>query len=572
MVKKFSAILIAICVVFTMFTSISFAAAEEFEVTCSVDYDNSVISFEVTTPARYRQHITVTLITGDTTSDVVRVEEVHADNKGYAKGSFQMTESDPAGTYTIKASGAGYLASVCDDTIDVYYETYGDIYNAGGTLEKFNNATVSNVGALLLEKKGMFLYDFEEGSDYDENTGIIHTMFIAIRTEDYEGEYVNFTEVQDTMTTISAIREIAKATSHESVRALCEKSAELFQIDTEHADYKTHEAEIYKILISLFNEKAPETLSQMRDYLQRAIAIAKLNRVDAAAATDVIRTYGDVLGIDVSEYNSFIAEYDEVKFNYAFVGMNYTTATQVVKAYEDRKDNPPAKAEKPSDGIGGGSGGGSGGGGGGGSFGGGSKEPVTPYPSIEITGKEEENSTINETLTDISSEHWAYESVKTLSNAGVINGFEDGTFRPEEAVTREQFIKMLVGAFNMTADGAECSYSDVPKDAWYYSFVAIATEKGITKGYGDIFGTGASITREDAAVMIYRIIEAAQAEADNFSDDSEIADYAKDAVYALAGNGVINGMGDGSFAPKANLTRAQAAKIIYTALKYNVAK
>ena len=570
MVKKFSAILIAICVVFTMFASMGVsAAAEDFEVTYSVDYDSSVISFEVTTPARYRQLITVTLITGNTTEDVVRVEEVHADNKGYAKGSFQMTENDPAGTYTIKASGAGYLADVCDDTIDVYYETYGDIYDEGGTLEKFNNATVSNVGALLLEKKGMFLYDFE-GGDYAENSDIVDNMFIAIRTEDYEGEFDNFTDVQDTMTTISVIREVAVATSAESVRALCEKSAALFLIDTEHADYKTHEEAIYKVLISLFNEKNPETLAQMRDYLQRAIAIAKLNRVDAAAATDVIRTYGDVLGIDVSEYNSYIAEYDEVKFNYAFVGMNYTTATQVVKAYEARKQNPPAKTEKPSDGFGGGGGGG--GGLGGGSLGGGVKEPETPYDSIEITGKEEENENIKETLTDINDSHWAYAAVKTLSNAGVINGFEDGTFRPEDKVTREQFIKMLVGAFNMTSDNAVCNYSDVPTDAWYYASVAIATEKGITNGYGNVFGTGTSITREDAAVMIYRIIAAEQKDAESFADDSAISSYAKDAVYALYANGVVSGMGDGTFAPKANLTRAQAAQIIFTALKYNVAK
>ncbi len=566
MVKKFSAILIALCVMCTMFASFGVSAADEFEVTYSVDYDSSVISFEVTTPARYRQLITVTLITGDTPENVVRVEEVHADNKGYAKGSFQMTENDAAGTYTIKASGAGYLADVSDDSIEVYYETYSDIYDAGGTLEKFNSATESTIGALLLEKKGMFLYDFEEGSDYDENSDIIHNMFVAIRTEDYAGEFSNFTDVQDTMTTIRAIREIAVATSHESVRQLCEKSAALFMIDTEHADYKTHEAEIYKVLISLFREKAPETLAQMRDYIERAIAIAKLNRVDAAAATDVIRTYGDVLGIDVSEYNSYIAEYDEVQFNYAFVGMNYTLASQVVSAYEARKENPPAKTEKPTDGIGGG------GGGGGGSLGGGSKEPETPYDSIEITGKEEENTNIEETLKDMSSEHWAYEAVKTLSNAGVINGFEDGTFRPEDAVTREQFIKMLVSAFNMISENAECNYSDVPKDAWYYASVAIATEKGITKGYGSAFGTGTSITREDAAVMIYRIIEAQAAEADSFSDDSLISSYAKDAVYALAGNGVINGMGDGTFAPKSNLTRAQAAQIIFTALKYNVAK
>lgn len=558
MVKKFSAILIAICVVFTMFASMGVsAAAEDFEVTCSVDYDSSVISFEVWTPARYRQHITVTLITGDTTNDVMRVEEVHADNKGYAKGSFQMTGDDPAGTYTIKASGAGYLAADCDDTIDVYYETYSDIYDAGGTLEKFNSATVSNVGALLLEKKGMFLYDFE-GGDYAENSDIVDNMFIAIRTEDYEGKFNNFTDVQDTMTTISVIREVAVATSAESVRALCEKSASLFRIDPEHADYKTHEEAIYKILISLFNEKSPETLAQMRDYLQRAIAIAKLNRVDPAAATDVVRKYGEVLGIDVSEYNSYIAEYDEIKFNNAFVGMNYKLATEVISAYEAIKKNPPKKAEKPSDGFDDGPSS--------------PKEPAKPYPSIEVTGKEEENSNINETLTDMSDDHWAYAAVKTLNNAGVINGFEDGTFRPEDKVTREQFIKMLVGAFNMTSDNAVCNYSDVPLDAWYYASVAIATEKGITKGYGNVFGTGTSITREDAAVMIYRIIEAAQKDADAFTDDSAISSYAKDAVYALYGNGVVSGMGDGTFAPKANLTRAQAAQIIFTALEYNVAK
>lgn len=563
MVKKFSAILIALCVVLTMFASFSVAAADtEFVLTYSVDYDNSTISYEIQTPARYRQHITVALMMGDQPDNVVRIDEVRADNKGYAKGFLQMTEGDSNGTYVLSASGAGYLSDVSYDEIEVYYETYDSVYAEDGTLDKFNAATEGDLTALFAEKKAMFLYDFEEGSDYADNKTVIHKMFVAIRTVDYEGEFTDFNKVQDAMMAIRSMREITLATSDAEVRALCEKNAALLGVDKEHEDYKGFEDAIYKVLRALFKEKEPMTISDMKDYIQRSMAIAKLNRVDAKAATDVIRTYGEVLGIDVSEYNSYIKEYNEEKFNYAFVGMNYTTATQVVKAYEDRKKNPPAKTEKPSDGTGGGPGG--------------SpnplKKPETPYNSIEITGKKEENNNVQETLTDITSEHWAYEAVKTLGNAGVINGFEDGTFRPEEAVTREQFIKMLVGAFNMTADGASCSYSDVPADSWYYSFVAIATEKGITKGYGNVFGTGTSITREDAAVMIYRIIEAAEAEAESFSDDSAISSYAKDAVYALAGNGVINGMGDGSFAPKAILTRAQAAQIIFTALKYNVAK
>ena len=562
MVKKFSALLIALCVVFTMFAGISVSAADQFECTYRVDYENSVIYYEITTPARYRQLITVTLSNGDTHDNVVRVDEVRADINGKASGSFQMTTGDDMGTYVLKASGAGYLQNVSNDSDDVYYENHDDIYKEGGTLDRFNSATVDTIGDLLLEKKGMFDYDFGADSDYEKNSALIQSMFIAIRTDDYAGVFDTFTEVLNTMNTVSAIREFSFMTSPALAEEVCENMASLLGIDLEDEDYKGYEKGIYTVFLPNFKDEPSKSIAELKKCLQQSIGIAKLNRVDAEEATDVVREYGELIGIDVSEYEEKIVEYDETQFNYAFVGMNYTTAKQVVAGYEERKQNPPTKAEKPSDGTGGGPGGGPSG----------SKKPETPYNTIEITGKEEENTNIQETLTDMSSEHWAYEAVKTLGNAGVINGFEDGTFRPEDVVTREQFIKMLVAAFEMKADSATCSYSDVPKAAWYYESVAIATEKGITKGYGNTFGTGTSITREDAAVMIYRIIEAAQAEAEAFSDDSVISSYAKDAVYALAGNGVINGMGDGSFAPKASLTRAQAAKIIFTALKYKVAK
>ena len=177
-------------------------------------------------------------------------------------------------------------------------------------------------------------------------------------------------------------------------------------------------------------------------------------------------------------------------------------------------------------------------------------------------------------LTDIGSEHWAYESVKILFDTKVISGYPDGSFKPENSVTREQFVKMLVMAFEMTGD-TEVNYSDVPKNAWYYETVKIATANNVTQGYGKNFGVGANITREDAAVMIYRIIEESSETTEEiklFDDDGSISSYAKDAVYGLSNIGVINGMGDGSFAPRANLTRAQAAKIICTALQHKLLK
>ena len=104
------------------------------------------------------------------------------------------------------------------------------------------------------------------------------------------------------------------------------------------------------------------------------------------------------------------------------------------------------------------------------------------------------------------------------------------------------------------------------EDAWYYGYVASLCEKGIITGYGKSFGTGDLITREDMAVMALRALnakgESLNFESDEFSDDGAISDYAKTAVYSLKNAGIINGMGDGSFAPKFNSTRAQAAKII----------
>lgn len=85
-----------------------------------------------------------------------------------------------------------------------------------------------------------------------------------------------------------------------------------------------------------------------------------------------------------------------------------------------------------------------------------------------------------------------------------------------------------------------------------------------------MFGIGSNITREDMAVIAYRtavvcgLMEDGERESEFvFEDDAQISDYAKTAVYRLAEEEIINGVGDDYFAPKSNLTRAQAAKIIY---------
>ena len=115
-------------------------------------------------------------------------------------------------------------------------------------------------------------------------------------------------------------------------------------------------------------------------------------------------------------------------------------------------------------------------------------------------------------------------------------------------------------------------FTDIPEGDWSVQYVASAKAAGFVNGIGEgKFGYGASITREDMAVMIYNVMKANGVNFDNaktdFADYDQISDYAKEAVSALAAKGIINGVGDNMFAPKATATRAQAALLVYAITK-----
>ena len=199
------------------------------------------------------------------------------------------------------------------------------------------------------------------------------------------------------------------------------------------------------------------------------------------------------------------------------------------------------------------------GGGGGGSLGGGSSKPSKPAdPKPEDT---------KATFTDIANVEWAKEAIEALAEKGVLNGKGDNKFAPNDTVTREEFVKIIVAAFELSDDAADCDFADVAEDRWSYSFIAAASKLGIISGDGTNFNPTAGISRQDMAVIIHRVFDYLKLEvlgdAISFDDSADIAEYAKDAVDALTAAGIINGMGDGTFAPAGTVTRAQAAKVVY---------
>ena len=109
------------------------------------------------------------------------------------------------------------------------------------------------------------------------------------------------------------------------------------------------------------------------------------------------------------------------------------------------------------------------------------------------------------TFADVPMNQWYANAVTTLAGMGVINGYPDGTFKPDAPITRAEFVTMAMN-FAKTDKGTACSFADVPENMWYYGAIAGATENGWISGYPDgTFGPDRYITRAEVTSVINRM-------------------------------------------------------------------
>ena len=176
------------------------------------------------------------------------------------------------------------------------------------------------------------------------------------------------------------------------------------------------------------------------------------------------------------------------------------------------------------------------------------------------------------TFSDVSG-HWAESYIAAAVKAGYVSGFKDGTFRPDDNVTRAQFVKMIVAAFGFTGTG-DTTFAD-SKSHWALSQIEIAANNnlvtGVTQSNGVNFLPDNNISREQVAAILYRVAEKLgitlpkTSDATSFGDQGEISSYAAAAVAAMQKAGIIGGSesnGKIVFLPQGNATRAQAIKMI----------
>ncbi len=195
------------------------------------------------------------------------------------------------------------------------------------------------------------------------------------------------------------------------------------------------------------------------------------------------------------------------------------------------------------------------------SVGGGSKTPVISTPEEKQEG-----------FTDLSDAAWAEPYITSLTKSGIISIPADGKFRPNDSITRAEFVKMLVSALRLTAKDVNIKLNDVSPSDWYYQAVSAAVSYGLVLGDDNgNFCPNDTITRQDMCVIMSRAMDklgyGKVGIGELFYDDHQISSYAREAVYRMRHHGIVNGVGDGTFAPLSDASRAVTAKIIDTFMK-----
>ncbi len=217
--------------------------------------------------------------------------------------------------------------------------------------------------------------------------------------------------------------------------------------------------------------------------------------------------------------------------------------------------------------------GGSGGVGTGDSASGGTPSPSSA-PTLQPTSSPSGNSEEVSGPKDVDPSHWAFPYISSLIGKGIFGGYEDGTFRPENNITRAEITAVFYRAFGIieAEPPTEPVFTDVKPEDWSFEYVAWAYDSGYIIGYPDgSFSPDEDITREDICVILQRIrknsdIVKEKRESIPFADEAEISDYAKDAVSDMRNMGIIEGKEDNLFDPKAPATRAEVCKMVYTLL------
>ena len=181
---------------------------------------------------------------------------------------------------------------------------------------------------------------------------------------------------------------------------------------------------------------------------------------------------------------------------------------------------------------------------------------VTAYAAVEDTG-----------FSDVAADAWYADAVTYVRDNGLMSGTSDTTFTPGGTMTRGMLVTTLyrmAGSPSLENEDLGYPFADVPGDAWYADGVYWVRLAGVVGGYSeDQFGPDDPVTREQIAAILWRYAGSPAAESGtDFADEGSISAYATQAVDWARANGIVNGVEDNRFLSQSSATRAQVATIL----------
>ena len=551
----------------------------EIDINLGAAWANKPITVQILYPDKDITDIT------DSSSQVLESVFVFADqsvtdNNGYADVSCEL--GNVMGNYTVRVSAQGkkfepysffffpeatvtkYIDKLFIDSDDEdSSDDWQQIKDAFENIEDSNGDEIYD-GYRILGIRELENYEmFNDSPLFTED--VRRKVFANIAARAREKRFESLADVGKAFNEAVAVEAIAEQDDISLLQSLVESQTPIIGLSVSSAYTKlyqnetlfdtTNKSELYEKLSeeSISLVKAEEVVNIFNI---QAILVA-LNNVDGSGYIDAVITEVDDLleieGCKIEEYNLLSQTQKnsicmDLVDEYADISQFVAAFNRYVEEVRDESDgNTQGRSPTPTS----------------------SNRHSTVHSYDAVTIPPTPMLKVNDGFVDLHNVAWAKEAIEYLAEQGIVSGESNSHFNPERSVTREEFVKMIVLAVNLYKTDAIAEYSDVLSNKWYYSYIASATEAGIVIGYDGQFGIGQPVSRQDVAVMLYRVMQnkelLMQEETTEitFTDEQLISDYAKEAVAEMQKAGILNGFDDGRFGPDEPTTRAQAAMTIY---------
>lgn len=508
---------------------------EPCDVTITKDYDTNIAVIKGTAKNA------ASLILKDEDDNIIMIDEPKASANGFFKSEFYTDAIGPVTLYINRQDGNGIKAYP-----EEFY-TRDQVDNIVGSFGEEN----ANIDNLITTHAKLFGFNLTEYNTVSKET-VIGLM--------QDKEYSTFTDVVNNYNYAMAVALFNAAQDGQTAEMLEKRYESTYKFD------KTKTYNYYKTVSDTVKQRIFENLAKRDDYINIEAVVSEFEAQVVLSAIECTKINSEVIPI-LKANNDYIC-LDFTNFNKVSVTANITSRikgkkfdsiealeSSFNKLVEDELNNNPDNSNDNN--VPAGTGAPKGGAGG------------VSTPSA-INEQIKNNGVI---FTDIKVVPWAEECIIYLYNKKIVDGKGDKEFKPNDNITRAEFVKLVSLAFPKASNNTSKTFSDVDENTWYAPYIKNAYANGWINGVSeDTFGVNNNISREDMAVILYRVANSLDIPIEKeksvlFYDDDEISSYAKEAVNALAEGNIINGADNNKFLPKNTATRAEAAKLIYCLIK-----